>query len=277
MRKNKCALCGGKINSDGICTECGYNNRPTLKNRKSSASGFSFGYVILIASAVIFTALAIAIVHTSINMEKDYKHSFVLGPGMHHVGTDIPAGKYHIQTEKNESSIMGIYRFEEDIFYGVSGYHFDREHRYEKNSHFLNNGSYIVIEPGDELGFYTNNNLDPLPDKVETGYTGEYVLDRYSYAGSDFPVGVYDIVYTPQLALGDVTVSIYSLHPSTGEFLMEWTLPFNESEGEQVFTGVPFTQRTKISLSRDGAQITLKPTEFTSRQLYELTWGYRGE
>ena len=109
MRKNKCALCGGKINSDGICTECGYNNRPTLKNRKSSASGFSFGYVILIASAVIFTALAIAIVHTSINMEKDYKHSFVLGPGMHHVGTDIPAGKYHIQTEKNESSIRDLW------------------------------------------------------------------------------------------------------------------------------------------------------------------------
>ena len=66
MKKRKCRLCGGKIAGNGICTECGYDNSATLKNRHRSESNFSGGYIVLLAAALVSTFIAIGIVRATL-------------------------------------------------------------------------------------------------------------------------------------------------------------------------------------------------------------------
>ncbi len=285
MKKRECALCGGKLNENGICAECGYDNSATLKNSRKSSTGINPGYVILIVSAVIFTLISIGIIRT--NLKTGFEYSYVLGPGIHHVGSDIPAGKYHIQLEKGDEGAMELYGFDDDVFYGISSSHFLAKHNRERNSYFIKKECYIVIGPGTELGFYTNDNNELTGEQAKTSYTETYTLSKWSEktgsgwqrAGKDFPAGVYDIVYTPDGSGNNVTVQFTVLNPISDkqETLFEGSITFKAADGEQIFTGIPMASGSTITVSRDSSQIELRTTEYTSQQFYDLTWGYTEE
>jgi len=236
---------------------------------------------------VISTGLVFGIIRTVYADETDFGNAYILGPGIHHIGSDIPAGKYHIQPENGKDSQMNLFQFEDGVFFPVSSSVFLEQHKDERNDYFLTNGYYIVIGPGTELGFYTNDKPEPADEQINTGCTEEYALSKWSdktgsgwfKAGKDFPAGVYDIVYTPGKSNWDVTVQFNVPDPVSDkqEELFEGTVNFKASDGRQVFTGVPLTEGSTVTVSRDGAQITLKPAEYTNRAFYDITWGYSRE
>ncbi len=287
MRKRRCALCGGSIDTNGICTDCGYNNGPSAANGRKPGKERDFGWMVLFLTAVISTGLVFGIIRTIYADETDFENSYILGPGIHHIGSDIPAGKYHIQTENGKDGQMNLFQFEDNVFFPVSSSIFMEQHKDERNDYFLTNGYYIVIGPGTELGFYTNDNKELNEEQIKTDCTEEYPLSKWSdktgsgwlRAGKDFPAGVYDIVYTPGKSNWDVTVQFNVPNPVSDkqEELFEGTVTFKVSDGRQTFTGVPMTEGSAITVSRDGAQITLKPAEYTNRAFYDMTRGYSRE
>lgn len=276
MKKERCRLCGGKLDKNGSCTECGYDNSPTLKNRHRSESNFSGGYVVLLAAALVSTFIAIGIVRAALKPRGDFRYSYILGPGIYHIGSDLPAGKYHIQVEKGKEGSMEQYRVEDDYFYGIASAHFLSKHNSERNAYFIEKDCYIVIGPGTELGFYTNDDPAPAEGAVKVENSSEYTLSMFSTAGKDFPAGVYDIIYSPDESRGDITVrfNVPNTFCDEQDEMMSGTVRFDAKNGEQTFKGIPFTNGSMIALNREGAQITIKPSRQTSQWFYDATWGY---
>lgn len=300
MRKNRCRLCGGKLDKNYICTECGMNNKPDsvrhgktrpgtdhipdYSDNRRSRPKLNAGYIVLAVFIIAFSTLTSGIISTISTPARtpEYKHVYTLEPGLHHIGSDIPAGKYHIQVEKGENSSMGIFAFEDDTFYQIALYVFSESDKDQRNSYILNNNYYLLVPPGSELGFYSNEVSTAVTLHAKNSQTTSYTLTRttdhnaymYFMAGQDFPVGIYDIVY-PAHCDKDITVECKVPYPGTDELMMHFTLTFKASDEEQVFTGIPMTEGTKIYLDHSDARVTLNPTEYTNSKFYEMTLGFK--
>lgn len=273
MKIRKCALCGGKLNENGICAECGYDNIATLKNSRKPEPVLSSGYIILLISALIFTVISAGIIYTATRNSGDYRYQQIIGPGIYQTGSYLPEGKYHIQLEKGESASLQVYQFLNNKFYHTTTYILDSSNQSKKNSFFFNEGYYFVISPGTEIGFYSDDVNKHSLRRTETGHDESYTINAPAIAGKDFPAGVYDLIYTSADGQG-ITIDCTVLNPDNGEEITVCTVKFDGSGDEQIFTGVPLPQGSRLTFSRAEHEITLRSAEYTFLEFYDLTWGY---
>lgn len=279
MKKRKCRLCGGKIAGNGICTECGYDNSASIKNEDKKESIFNSGYVILLVSAVIFTAISAGIVYTSSRNSDDtrtgeYRYSQTIEPGIYQVGSYLPQGRYCVQPEDCEQTGLEVFQYAGNRFYSVASYLFESDRTGKKKPSIqFTEGYYFIIPPGTKRGFYTDNPNKHSLRRVETEHSEEYAIESFAESGEDFTPGVYDIYYTPTSS-APLTLHCTVLHPENGEEMGVITIMFN-GQSEQSFAGVPLPKGSKINFDSMGTAVKLKAAEYTYPEFYDLTWGYK--
>ncbi len=220
----------------------------------------------------------------------DYEYNYTLRPGFYEVGVHLPVGTYVVQLEEGKESEFSTYTMDDSYIYFQRRYYvYDNEKGEKdilKHPYFgigisgvrsvplkkriknisLKEGQILKIEPQTSFIFYTNDAKSTSLSSIEITYSDIPIGSNVSFAGKDFPAGVYDIIYEPKDSNQVGTIKCEIKNISSYSFECEG------KNGTQVIAhGMPFTPGSSISIGSIN-EVTLVPTKYIGKTFNSLTW-----
>lgn len=290
MPGRKCSLCGGRLDRNNICTECGLDNNKSEKNYKIS-QGRKKGVRILLIVLVIFCVVKIFkgvvwdVVYrietkTGMSESEDYEYDpyefverelsedgepaeYMLESGEYVVGVHIPEGRYRAEAADDFDTVQ-VDDYQNSIFlYAYAGK--------EEDDYFedlrLYAGAHVTINAQDNRTItLTSENAqlsemhgieNPLTESVE-------ITDKKTWrAGKDLEAGVYDLEVME--GVGQLKLTVYR---KDGEMYNSYFTSLDE-EGQNVYRNLVIPEDAELSFNySENVRVLLTPSELIDSSDY---------
>lgn len=293
MSGRKCSLCGGDLDRNNICTECGLDNRKSDKNYKSGQSRYIKGMVIILIILVVFGAVSVLkdifwdivyrIESETGSSEESYEYEpddpyeyverelseegetaeYVLESGEYIVGVHIPEGRYTAEVQDDFDAVH-VSDYQNIIYlYEYAG----KEEECYLDDLRLYDGACVTIDADKEntVTLYTENAQIQTMHGMENPVTESVRISsgKTWKAGEDFDAGVYDLRLTE--GSGNVSLTVYN---KEGEDC-EGRFFYLSENGSNVYRNLVIPKNSEISFDEgESVRFTLTPSETISSTNY---------
>ena len=219
--------------------------------------------------------------------EEEYDYEYWLSTGFHEAGVHIPTGWCEVEIESGEWVDLVIYRLDDDMTFMEKDFFYLSDG--ECAEFYLDEGDFLFVEAVDDL-LYTNvwlyTDSSDFTETVWIDATEMYMIEGECEVGTDFPAGIYDVLYIPESygESGDVFLSIQNPDVDDSVFVSDLhfecyddSFNFGEEDTYGYYANVPLTPGSLVSVDDSLGTIYLCPSYETSQRTYDITWGASAE
>ena len=212
---------------------------------------------------------------------QDYENEYWLSPGLHEVGVQIPEGECMIALEYGDYAGIEVLEFDGESFWSKEFCTLAEE---EFSFFELEEGDFVSVSVNDLLldsvWLYTDSGN--FTEAVYVDYSEIYPVTEDMVAGTDFPAGVYDIIFSPidKDTYGSVNLLVQS--PGTVGSMWEQSFYFEvyeesyECSEDNIYgyvVNIPLTSGTFLDIEEGLEGIYLYPSYEVGQDMYDITWG----
>lgn len=213
---------------------------------------------------------------------ESYEYEYWLSTGFYEVGVHLPAGWCQVALEDGEWVQLRNYVLDGDELVEKDSCYL---HSGEYCEFYLEEGDFFMVESMDDL-FYTSvwlyTDSSEFQETVIPEVEGTCLISGECVAGKDFPAGVYDIMYAPNVEgeCGDVV--LWMRNPEQSDYMLvtaahfecyDSSFDYSEENIYGYYVNVPLTPETIVDVDDGLGNIYLVPSYETSQETYDITWG----